>query len=65
MAMNSLQFNRVARAIRVKPQEEMLYKRFAIIVSLYIILLFVELKEKNKIGKEFGFDINVEKIATC
>ena len=55
VALNSLQFNHVERAIQVKSQREMRWKLFGIVVPLYFLLLFVELKEKDYVEKEFGF----------
>jgi len=43
----SSQFNRVAMAIRVEYQGEMRWKRFDIVVSLHLLLLFGELKERE------------------
>jgi len=47
VSLNSLQFNRVARAIRVEPRGEMRWKRFGIVVSLHLLLLFGELKKRD------------------
>jgi len=43
----SSQFNRVARAIWVEPQEKMRWKRFGIIIFLHLFLLFGEFKEED------------------